>query len=220
MKNKRLIFVLLLILNIILIGINYNVIDKNFIIIKESKVIKEMTETEYDSQISELNKSHTNYADYVQTCKTAIASAITDMGIETSEEASVDTMVNNIRSISGDSNEISVLASNSFALSSASENGTMYQTTIEKDGVYVVFAGVGAKNALNIYQRSTSTISVSVNNTSKGSVSCSGNINKAKAHETWILPLKEGDVVCVNYSVSDSYDSEHANQFGYSCLIG
>ena len=220
MKNKEII-IFLTIINIILIGIIYSLVSKNANVIrKEAITIKEMTETEYDSQISELNKSHTNYADYVQTCKTAIASAITDMGIETSEEASVDTMVNNIRSISGDSNEISVLASNSFALSSASENGTMYQTTIEKDGVYVVFAGVGAKNALNIYQRSTSTISVSVNNTSKGSVSCSGNINKAKAHKTWILPLKEGDVVCVNYSVSDSYDSEHANQFGYSCLIG
>ena len=99
MKNKRLIFVLLLILNIILIGIIYNVIDKNSIKIKESKIIKEMTETEYDSQITELNKSHTEYATKVQENKKKIADTITSQGVETSEDDTIKTITENIGKI-------------------------------------------------------------------------------------------------------------------------
>lgn len=101
MKNKRLIFVLLLILNVVLIGIIYNVIDKNFIIIKESKIIKEMTETEYESKITELNKSHTEYATQVQLNKKKIADAITNQGVQTLEDDTIETMTENIGKIVG-----------------------------------------------------------------------------------------------------------------------
>lgn len=97
MKNKRI--AVLLIINVILVGIICNLLKGKVNIIKEKQLIKEMTETEYDSQITELNKSHTNYAEYIETCKETIANAITDMGIETESTDTIDTMANNIRNI-------------------------------------------------------------------------------------------------------------------------
>ena len=102
MKNKR-ITILLIITNIILVGIICSLISKNGNIIKEKQIIKEMNEstqvTELNNQINALNTEHTDYSNYIQTCKTKIASAITDMGVETSSDVTLETMTNNIRNI-------------------------------------------------------------------------------------------------------------------------
>lgn len=101
MRKERMVILVLLVIIIILTGININLILRNNLIIKNNKqIIKEMTESEYDNQIAELNKSHTDYAEYVQRCKTTIATAITDMGVQTSSNDTVDTMANNIKNIS------------------------------------------------------------------------------------------------------------------------
>ena len=102
MKNKKII-IILLIINIISIVIFCNNINKNRNIISEKQIIKEMTEVEYESKITELSKSHENYALQVQTNKEKIANAITEMGVETSEEDTLETMVSNIKSISNSS---------------------------------------------------------------------------------------------------------------------
>ena len=104
MKNRR-VPILSIITNIILIAILCSFIRINGSIIKEKQIIKEMSEstqvTDLNNQINALNTEHTEYMNYIQTCKAQLASAITDMGVETSEDASLDTMASNIRSISG-----------------------------------------------------------------------------------------------------------------------
>ena len=108
MKNKG-VTILSIITNIILISMLCSFIKINGSIIKEKQIIKEMSEstqvTDLNNQINALNTEHTEYMNYIQTCKAQLASAITDMGIETSESASLDTMASNIRSISGGSFE-------------------------------------------------------------------------------------------------------------------
>ena len=83
MKNKKII-VFLIITNIILIGIICSLVSKNANVVrKETITIKEMSETEYDNSITELNKSHEDYSTYIQTCKTLIAKTLTKEGITT-----------------------------------------------------------------------------------------------------------------------------------------
>ena len=67
MKSKKII-VFFIITNIILIAIICSLFSKNANVIrKEAITIKEMSETEYDNSITELNKSHEDYATQVQT---------------------------------------------------------------------------------------------------------------------------------------------------------
>ena len=66
------------------------------VIRKEAITIKEMSETEYDNSITELNKSHEDYAAQVQANKKRLAQAISNEKVETSENATVDEMVTNI----------------------------------------------------------------------------------------------------------------------------
>lgn len=100
MKSKKII-VFLLIINFILLGIIFNLISKNGNIIKNRQLIKEMTsstlETQLNSQITALNAEHTEYMQHIQTCKTQIASALTDMGVETSDQETLEIMANNIK---------------------------------------------------------------------------------------------------------------------------
>ena len=96
MKNKKII-VFLIITNIILIGIICSLVSKNANVVrKETITIKEMSETEYDNSITELNKSHEDYAAQVQKNKKKLATAITNQKVTTSENATVDEMVTNI----------------------------------------------------------------------------------------------------------------------------
>lgn len=97
MKWSKIIVILTLII-IVLIGIICNFINIT-ILNKQKLTLKEMSDTEYENNIASLNASHTDYANYIQEIKTKIASDITDMGVNTSAEETLENMVNNIRSI-------------------------------------------------------------------------------------------------------------------------
>ena len=115
-KNQAITLVSLVVTIIILIilaGVSINLILGENGIITKAKEAKTKTEqatlneeialNELYYQISETSDSSISYDDVeaLVEFKRKIASAITDMGIETSESASVDTMASNIRSISG-----------------------------------------------------------------------------------------------------------------------
>ena len=99
MRKYKNIIILLTITNLIFMAIICNIINKNGSIITEKQVIKEMTEGEYESQITELNKSHADYALQVQENKKKLATAISNQNVTTSENASIDEMVTNIEKI-------------------------------------------------------------------------------------------------------------------------
>ena len=98
MKSRK-INIVLIITNIILIGIICSFITKDMNLVKGKQIIKEMTETEYENNITELNKTHTDYANYIQICKTQIATALTNEGITTSDNKKLETMAENISKI-------------------------------------------------------------------------------------------------------------------------
>ena len=98
MRNKKIV-TCFIIINIIIIVIIYALINKKVNITKENKIIKEMNTSEYDSQITELNKSHEDYAMQVQANKKKLAQAISNEKVATSENATIDEMVTNIGKI-------------------------------------------------------------------------------------------------------------------------
>lgn len=78
-------------------------INQNFMIGKGINVIKQKSETEQvtnlQKQLDELNVTQTKYADYIQGCKTQIATALTNEGIVTEDEEKLETMAENISKI-------------------------------------------------------------------------------------------------------------------------
>ena len=94
-KNKllMLLIILLIILNLVLL------INKIGIVKQNKQIIKEMTEGEYESKLTELNTSHEDYALKVQENKQKIAAAITNQKVETSEDATIDKIIENIGKI-------------------------------------------------------------------------------------------------------------------------
>lgn len=102
MKSRKM-NIVLIITNIILIGIICNFIIKDKNLIKERKIIKGMTETEQvtnlQKQLDTLNDTQTKYANYIQSCKTQIATALTSEGVNTSGEEKLETMAENISKI-------------------------------------------------------------------------------------------------------------------------
>ena len=103
MKNKK-ILILSIIINLVFLLIICIFISGYKNIIREKKVIKEMTtstlEENLNAQITQLNKSHTDYANSIEESKKKIASAITEKGVDTSSDVTLDTMADNIRNIS------------------------------------------------------------------------------------------------------------------------
>ena len=101
MKNKRTKLLLIIgILLSLLIAVSIStILKKDGILTNRKQIIKEMTETEYDTKITELNKSHEDYALQVQTNKQKLAIAISNQKVTTSENATIDEMVTNIGKI-------------------------------------------------------------------------------------------------------------------------
>ena len=99
MKKERKIILILSIVIIILTGIIYILVSKNRIVKSNKIIIKEMTQTEYESQINILNASHNEYATNVENYKKAIATAVTSQGISTSYTDAQETIVTNIGKI-------------------------------------------------------------------------------------------------------------------------
>ena len=89
-KQKVILFTIILLLCFIVVSI---ITNQNRNIKKESITIKEMSEstqvTDSQTQINQLNASHTEYANYVQSCKETIASAITNQGVNTDRKSVV-----------------------------------------------------------------------------------------------------------------------------------
>ena len=97
MRSRKTIIVLL-ILNIIMAVIITNLLINREIEI-EKQLIKEMTEGEYESKLTELNKSHEDYALQVQENKKKLATAITNPGVTTSGDDTFETMIINVSNI-------------------------------------------------------------------------------------------------------------------------
>ena len=104
-KNKKIVLIILLIFIVAIISffIGTNVINKS-IIRNRSKEAEKLTETNQNNSyittedhLAELNASVVKLTEF----KKEIASAITEMGVATAENADATTMASNIRSISG-----------------------------------------------------------------------------------------------------------------------
>ena len=137
MKNTNKVkFLILIIILTIFIGVCIKLFfGNNIIFSKPKQIIKEMNETEYDSQITELNKSHTEYASYIQECKSKIAEAITNQNISTSENATVDEMVTNIGEIfETRTSDATATAEDILNGKTAYNNGTLVTGTMENKG--------------------------------------------------------------------------------------
>lgn len=102
MKNKR-IMILSIILNVILLIVVYNFATNNVKISNSTYKIKEMNEstqiTDLNNQINALNTEHTDYMNYIQTCKNQIASALTNEEVPTSNQVTLEKMAENIGKI-------------------------------------------------------------------------------------------------------------------------
>lgn len=96
MKKQTILSIIIFLLSSIIV---ISIIKNNTYIIKEKQIVKEMTEGEYDSQITELNKSHQDYANNVEKSKKLIATALNTEGVKTSESATLETMAENISKV-------------------------------------------------------------------------------------------------------------------------
>lgn len=164
MKNKKII-ALSILGNILLLLIICTLISENVNIIREKQVVKEMTEGEYESKITELNTSHEDYMNYIQTCKTEIATAITNEGVETSNEETLETMAENISKIletrADDATEImSSFKQIYYSRDSVTSGSTrIHKYTIPSDGIYLIVFGLNENKSPSIYGVSTSYLS-------------------------------------------------------------
>ena len=137
--RKEKVMLLLLIVNVISLIIIYNLIFKNEIV-ESKQIIKEMNqstlEADLNAQITALNAEHTEYMQNIQNCKTQIASAITDKGVATSDQETLETMANNIRNISTNvsSNKLKYIGG------TGGSEQTLGDIPIEEDGTYFIIA--------------------------------------------------------------------------------
>lgn len=105
MKNKERklkAIIIILIITILILCMQLFLVKKGSINSKK-QIIKEMSEseqvTDLNNQINELNTSHTEYMNYIQTCKTQIATALTNEGVATSDQATLETMAESISKV-------------------------------------------------------------------------------------------------------------------------
>ena len=117
MKGRKIITILIIV-NLILVGIICNLINKGNVN-NQKQILKEMTETEYENTITELNQSYEDYAKNIKESKKKIASAITEKGVKTSNEETLENMANNIKNIFS-INENALLATGTFKTSHTS----------------------------------------------------------------------------------------------------
>ena len=100
---KKVVLKIISIIFVIMIITTGLVLLNSRIMKKEKVTIKTMTENEevsnLQTQVNQLNASHTEYANYVQSCKETIAEAITNQGVSTSSDATAEVMAENIEKI-------------------------------------------------------------------------------------------------------------------------
>lgn len=98
-NNERRIVIIIILITIISTLLVEHLIFKDGRIENKKQIIKEMRETENESTIKELNKSHEDFALQVQKNKQKLATAITNQKVETLENSSIEEMVINIGKI-------------------------------------------------------------------------------------------------------------------------
>ena len=133
MKGRKIITILIII-NLILVGMVYTLISK-INVNNKKQVIKGMTQSENEAnlngQITQLNKSHTDYANYIDTNKTNLATVLRNAGVETNETDNFETMINNVSDI------LSIKANDNFTLVLSATlkciNGGTYDYTGERE---------------------------------------------------------------------------------------
>ena len=194
MKNsngKQKIFISILIIIILILIIELLVIKTDYI--KNNKqIIKEMTEVEYESKLTELNTSHEDYALRVQENKKKIAEAITNQGIETSEDDTADVMAENIAKIK------------EIAGGGEPQEVTLPYTATEDCTIYVIYTGFimesnyGRAYRADIYKNdervATSTCSLT-SSSAKSEIGDEADVYYGTARATYLGALQAGDVV-------------------------
>lgn len=148
MKNKKL-ATLIVIINIVVIAIIYKIVTKNTNILNKRQIIKEMTVSEYDNSITELNKSHEDYATQVQENKKKIAQAISNENVATSENATVEEMVKNIgrilqaRTSDATATEDNITAGKTAYVNGELITGTSVGTSVQRITYFVLHYNEG-----------------------------------------------------------------------------
>ena len=97
-ENKLTLVIIILVSLLIGMSINW-IFNSKVALVNGKQLIKEMTEGEYESKLTELNKSHEDYNKQVQANKKKLATAISNQKVATSEDATIDEMVTNIGKI-------------------------------------------------------------------------------------------------------------------------
>lgn len=156
MKNKKAIIVNI-IMYMVLIGTIINLlINKNLTIGKEKQLIKEMSqstlESELNTTIEQLNAEHTEYMNYIQSCKTQIATVLTNKGVDTSDQETLEVMAANIEK--------------------ACDN--YYQIGKSDASTVILKAMYNSNTVTKNYSGCTSSVYISRNTSDSDSDSCSG----------------------------------------------
>ena len=102
MKKEKII-ISLIIVNITLLAIICKLVTNNIKISKTTQKMQEMNANteiiDLNNQINLLNTEHTEYMNYIQTCKRKVATALTNEKVETLEDATLETMAANIAKV-------------------------------------------------------------------------------------------------------------------------
>ena len=133
-KNANLILIISNIILVILLILCVTLMFNKNNIFTDKVVLKEMSVSDYDSQINDLNTSHEDYALTVQENKRKLATAITNQKVATSENATVDEMITNI----------GLILENGTKDADATADNITAGKTAYVDGVKII--GTGADN--------------------------------------------------------------------------
>ena len=140
--RKEKIIIGLIIVNIILVTIVCKFVINNTKILETKQKMKEMSEetkvTELNNQINAFNLEHTEYMNYIQTCKTKIATALINEGVETSDQETLETMADKIsRVLQARTKDATATADNITAGKTAYINGELITGTgVDNENYY------------------------------------------------------------------------------------